>query len=93
MISYSDIWQSSKRIEYQNWKESWYEKATEWENRRENVRKGKKVKKKKADEQISKKVQISEKNWITGHKDLNSLMKIKGTEEIFEKNTLNVKVN
>ena len=31
--------------------------------------------------------------WITGHKDLNSWLKIKVTEEIFENNTLNVKGN
>lgn len=34
-----------------------------------------------------------EKLWITGHKDLNSWLKIKVTEEIFENNTLNVKGN
>lgn len=71
-ISYSDIWQSSKRIEYQKWKEHWYEKATEWENRRENVRKGEKKFKKADKSKFQRKYKFQRKLWITGHKDLNS---------------------
>ena len=60
---------------------------------RKQKRECKKGRKKSRRANFKESANFRENLWITGHKDLNRLLKIKVTEEIFENNTLNVKGN